>query len=341
MTGPPWVVLDTTFRALLQRPPDAHACQTYLEPLKTGAMSVEQLGRRIIESDEFKVKSASTDMWLSLHRSRCDFVRGLPPARRILDLGGSHLGHDFGALVMMGYPYPFDELVIVDLPPEQRHDIYRSGGVHPAVDCGRGTVRYEYHSMLDLSAYHASNFDLVYCGEAIEHVKFDEADTVLAEVQRVLRPGGWFALDTPNARLTRLWSEDFIDGDHKYEYQVGEMRAKLDAAGFRVVETKGLNLGVELLRRDSSRYPVFRSEPRNDSRPRRKAEPPATMPPATMPPAAMPPAMSEPVGEAGAGGARAEGDVLRDFSSEIAKNAGLFADVESCFLMAFLCQSPG
>ena len=67
------------------------------------------------------------------------------------------------------------------------------------------------------------------------------ADTVLSEVRRVLRPGGYLGLDTPNARVTRLQQAEFIDPDHEHEYTDAEMRAKLTAAGFEVVGAWGLN----------------------------------------------------------------------------------------------------
>jgi predicted SAM-dependent methyltransferase len=248
-TGPPSAVLEVTYRAILQRTPDAHARRDYLPLLRTGSMSVEQLGRRLIESEEFEQWSASQDLGMSLHRSRCAFVRSLPPARRILDLGGTNLLHEHGAMVVMGYPYRFEELVIVDLLPEDRHPIYDRGGIRSDVETGLGTVRYAYHSMTDLSRYEDSSFDLVYSGQSIEHVPVAAADTMLEGSYRVLRPGGWLAIDTPNARLTRLQSDEFIDPDHEHEYTVKELRDKVGAAGFDIVEEKGLNLGLGSLER--------------------------------------------------------------------------------------------
>jgi hypothetical protein len=57
----------------------------------------------------------------------------------------------------------------------------------------------------------------------------------------VLKPGGHLGLDTPNARVTRLQQDDFIDPDHEHEYTDGEMREKLQRAGFEIVDAKGLN----------------------------------------------------------------------------------------------------
>ena len=177
----------------------------------------------------------------SLHLSRMMFVRSLPPAKKILDLGGTSLGNASGALVLMGYPYPFDDLVVIDLPSEDRNAIYREDAAHAVTVTALGPVRYRYHSMVDLSDYADASVDLVYSGQSIEHVPFDVADAVLSEVRRVLKPGGHLALDTPNARVTRLQQDEFIDPDHEHEYTHGELASKLERAGFEVVEAKGLN----------------------------------------------------------------------------------------------------
>jgi ubiquinone/menaquinone biosynthesis C-methylase UbiE len=95
--------------------------------------------------------------------------------------------------------------------------------------------------MSDLSAFADESFDLVYSGQSIEHVTAEEGSIVLNEAFRVLRPGGYIALDTPNALVTRLQQAAFIDPDHKVEYTPDELSAKLGSAGFDVVESKGLN----------------------------------------------------------------------------------------------------
>ena len=68
-----------------------------------------------------------------------------------------------------------------------------------------------------------------------------DAQRVYDEVLRVLKPGGLFALDTPNARITRLQQDEFIDPDHKHEYTHEELSRALRAAGFEVLEAKGIN----------------------------------------------------------------------------------------------------
>ncbi len=233
--------LQITYEMLLGRQPDPNGSGAYLRELLSGSMSPQQLAQWLTASPEWWTVVSFCELGCSLHMSRSMFVRSLPKAQRIMDLGGTSLGHHYGAMVLMGYPYKFDELIVVDLPSEDRNDIYKEGKDHSRVETHLGPVRYNYHSMVDLSSYPDDSFDLVYSGQSIEHVSQKDGDKVLSEVLRVLRPGGYFALDTPNARVTRLQQSEFIDPDHEYEYTHEEMLEKFAKAGFDVIEAKGLN----------------------------------------------------------------------------------------------------
>ncbi len=103
-------------------------------------------------------------------------------------------------------------------------------------------MEFAFHSMVDLGRYDDGSFDLVYSGQSIEHVSEADGDAVVREAFRVLVPGGWFCLDTPNGPLWRLRSDAPMNHDHKIEYAAGELVAKLERAGFEVAECKGLNL---------------------------------------------------------------------------------------------------
>ncbi len=232
------------YNVLLRREPDEPAWTEQAEAMGSGALSHEDVVDRIRCSSEFRnqVPIGAASLHSSLHASRAEFIIGLPPARRIVDLGGGHTIDPRGALVVLGYPYDFDELVVVDLPPDDRHPLYRSERFGPE-DTGRGRVRYEYRSMADLSFAPDQSVDLVYSGQSIEHVSEADGDVVLAEAARVLVPGGHLAVDTPNGRLCRLQQPDFIDPDHKVEYTLPELREKLVAAGFEVLTERGLNWG--------------------------------------------------------------------------------------------------
>jgi SAM-dependent methyltransferase len=272
--------LDAVYELLLHRPPDPAGVASYLPGLADGSLSPAQLAEWIIASSEWWTAVPMRELSPSLHFSRSVFVRSLPRAARILDLGGTALGSDKGAMVVMGYPYAFEELVVVDLPSDSRNQLYQETVERHVTQTSLGPVHFRYHSMADLSDYADGTFDLVYSGQSIEHVPVDVADRVLAEAARVLRAGGHLALDTPNAVVCRLQQPEFIDPDHDYEYTHKEMVDKLHGAGFEIVEAKGLN-------------------------------------------------------HAGASLARGEFSV-----TEVASARGLFADIESCYLLSYLCRTP-
>lgn len=229
------------FQFLLDRAPSAEEAARCARRLADGSADRATILDELRFGPERRRRIAPAELLISLHLSRCDFVRSFVPAARILDLGGTHQSDPSGAMVSMGYPYRFEELVIVDLPHEERHDLYTHSAPIAEHDSPLGPVRYRYHSMTDLSPYPDASFDLVYSGQTIEHVTPAECDVVLAEVARVLRPGGWFYVDTPNGPVCRLQQAEFINPDHEVEYGHEEFVAKLEAAGFDVPQQYGLN----------------------------------------------------------------------------------------------------
>jgi SAM-dependent methyltransferase len=236
--------LTAVYNILLDRDPDPAGESTYLAALETGESRSHVIS--VIRSSPEALGRLYTEPGPALHQSRRIFVTSLPPARRILDLGGSSTVGADGALVQLGYPYRFEELVIVDLPPDDRHDLYATEIIDGVVATPLGPVRYRYHSMTELDRYPDNSFDLVYSGQTFEHVTPESGRRVLEGVRRVLRPGGFLALDTPNRRVTELHlaqiGGDFIDPDHEVEYRHDEMVDALEGAGLRVERAHGLNL---------------------------------------------------------------------------------------------------
>jgi len=237
--------LRLSYEIMLGREPDDEGTRYFLENLASGVLKITDVPQAIRGSEEFQnfVRFRGSMLGFSIHAGRSQFIKTLPKASRIVDIGGTHLHRAEGAMYWLGYPYPFEELTIIDLHPDERHVIYRAGLNPDRVDTDLGPVRYRYHSMTDLSAFDDDSVDLVYSGQSFEHVTPDDGQIVLKEVFRILRPGGHLALDTPNARVTRIQQEGFIDPDHKVEYTYPELRALLTTAGFEIVTAKGLNLG--------------------------------------------------------------------------------------------------
>jgi hypothetical protein len=197
-------IVRLAYNLLLGREPDPGGRLNFEGWLRDGIISRRDVVAKIHNSKEFASYLAHRELGPSLHQSRGLFVRSLPPAARILDLGGSSRWNAAGALVDFDYPHRFEELVIVELPADERNDHYSNVIEGDSIESPLGPVRFRYHSMVKLEGLEDGSFDLVYCGQSMEHVSLAAADQGLSEARRVLKPGGVLALDTPNGAVCRL-----------------------------------------------------------------------------------------------------------------------------------------
>jgi SAM-dependent methyltransferase len=250
-------LVSLAYQLVLGRGVDPVGFRDYVAQLESGHLNRAAFISSLVHSAEFRAHSLPAP-FDAVHSSRLQLVAQLPRAEILVDLGGTCLGRPEGALVAMGYPYRFRSLTIVDLPPEQRHPRYADQAVTYAdpIPTSQGPVRYLYTSMVDLAAIPTATVDLVYAGQALEHVTRADAHCVCREVCRILRPGAWFCLDTPNRTVTRLqFPSHYIDPDHRYEYTARELAALLTLNGLHIREAKGL-----CLMQDSVRRGKFREE---------------------------------------------------------------------------------
>lgn len=98
--------------------------------------------------------------------------------------------------------------------------------------------------------YPAASADLVISLDVLQHVPLGGGDeTALAEMRRVLRPGGWLFVRT-NAQSFPRSADDHEYQFHRYEPR--ELRAKLTAAGFVVRRLSRVNalLGLAEISRE-------------------------------------------------------------------------------------------
>jgi SAM-dependent methyltransferase len=78
-------------------------------------------------------------------------------------------------------------------------------------------------------------FDAAVCGEVLEHL--DDDDAALAELARVLRPGGLVVVTVPANPFRYDWTDQWAG--HRRRYTVEGLRARLEGAGFPAPEIAG------------------------------------------------------------------------------------------------------
>lgn len=232
------------YKYFINSPPLDSEVQFYLKKLDSGEITRTSLiFSFLMIPAEIEKKIFKTTGISSHHLARLTLVqKNLPPAKVILDLGGA-AGHLVeGSLLAMGYPSIPDQVHIIDLPPEQR---MFGSAILPTneVTTPQGTkITYYYQSMTDLSNFENEIMDLVWSGQSIEHITEHESEKVFTEVHRVLKNGGYFCLDTPNRKLTRLQVRiGFVHPEHKLEYDPEHLINNIEKFGFKVVDKKAVS----------------------------------------------------------------------------------------------------
>ncbi|HJR58824.1 MAG TPA: methyltransferase domain-containing protein [Vicinamibacterales bacterium] len=113
--------------------------------------------------------------------------------------------------------------------------------------------------------YPDSSFDRALCLDVLEHLTFDDQPRAMAELHRVVRPGGEIFVSIPNlahlqsrvhflllGRLIRTASETKHPGDRP----VAEYLEMASRAGFRLVDRQGIFPTVPILTRMIRRSPA-------------------------------------------------------------------------------------
>ncbi|MBW4418869.1 MAG: class I SAM-dependent methyltransferase [Myxacorys californica WJT36-NPBG1] len=260
--------LTMAYQVLFEREVDPIGVSGWLPQLQNGLPRLE-LVKALFSSDEFKIRADSASLHQIFHQSRLEMVQTLlPEAKIILDIGGAHHDDSRGALLNFGYPYLPEKLYIVDLPPSER--MFPVDHAPHKLNYGDCEIEYVYRSMADLSCFEAGTFDLIWSGESIEHITTEEAEVVLDQVYRLLKPGGKFAFDTPNRQVTQLQCpNNYIHPEHKIEYCYEDMIELLKKHHFKVIESKGVIDFSESVHRntfivdEATRNPGLNDNPQN------------------------------------------------------------------------------
>ena len=161
----------------------------------------------------------------------------IPPAKDILDLGGSCSYDKDGALIVMGYPHKCRKITIIDFPKDERiASAYTTLEEDNHIAKNGAQVEFVYDSFVNLASFKDQSYDMIIAGQVIEHVTLEEAEHIFRECHRILKPGGKFCLDTPNRIITRLFSSDLIHPEHKIEYEPAHLERVANSAGFSTIE---------------------------------------------------------------------------------------------------------
>jgi SAM-dependent methyltransferase len=159
-----------------------------------------------------------------LHGLRTQELKRLPPGARVVLSGGANSRWYFDW---------FDENY--DGTPERHIGVE---ALAPKPDDLPANAEWVASSLGDLSAVESASVDLVFAGEVIEHLWADDIAGFLLESHRVLRPGGWLALDSPNRRVTQAIA--WLHPEHTLEFTVDEIAELLELAGFDDIDLRGV-----------------------------------------------------------------------------------------------------
>ena len=99
-------------------------------------------------------------------------------------------------------------------------------------------VEWLKRSVGDMTDVEDGSVELVFSGQNFEHLFGDDAVDFLLEAQRVLGPGGWLVMDSPNRDVTSalVWTQP----QHTVEFTPSEAAELVTLAGFDVADVRGL-----------------------------------------------------------------------------------------------------
>jgi 2-polyprenyl-3-methyl-5-hydroxy-6-metoxy-1,4-benzoquinol methylase len=208
---------------------------------KTYKESVSDYRGRVIDQ-----KHVRHYLFSSYHRNReiVNYLYGIGRDKKILDIGIGYGFYDIILKRMLDFDITgmeIEENIPIYCPLPKLHDIPIIPGQLSKKPC----------------AIADNSFDIVIFSEVIEHLRISPL-RALAEINRIMKPGGLLLLTTPNiANLSNILKllqgknivEAFPDDDenlnhitdtitHIREYTMRELKALMSRSGFRVKEAR-------------------------------------------------------------------------------------------------------
>jgi SAM-dependent methyltransferase len=212
--------------------PASHAARSFLGinglSSRVAAMqaSIRQLSREPVSSEipaSVAMSAPSLDINHLLHHSRGALLRTMPAgAQRLLSAGCA--GSWYFDWIEETYGHVAEHLGIEYYAPEP-HALPNN-------------VTWICNTASNMSAVESASCDLVFSGQNVEHLWPDEVSGFLLEAARVLKPGGYLVVDSPNRLMTAPlnWSHP----EHTIELTIAEITALMQMAGFDVTATYGI-----------------------------------------------------------------------------------------------------
>jgi SAM-dependent methyltransferase len=174
-----------------------------------------------------------------------DLIR---PGFKVLEIGWSNLLHRYIAADVACWDYTSFER---DSPSQS------AGALHIGPGEGRTVPTQNFRLNLETDPFpvQSDEYDLVICGEVIEHMDIDPM-FVIAEINRISRPGGALFVTTPNASSARVvfkavngyhpsffmqYARNASPYRHNFEYTPPLLQSLISAGGYKVQSLETLD----------------------------------------------------------------------------------------------------